>query len=441
MLCLEVCAVAEKLDRRTFLSHSLAAGTAASLGAYAAPAVLADAPSERVTVAVMGLNHGKALAQQIATQPGVRLKYVCDVDSERVAQCRDEIAKNSRQASQGVGDFRRILDDREVDAVFCAAPNHWHAAATVLACSAGKHVYVEKPCSHTPAEGELMIAAARKHNRVVQVGLNRRSSPAVSAALQSLRDGAIGQVYSAMAMYNNLRPSIGVGRESTPPANLDYNLWQGPAPRRPYVDNRIHYNWHWFWHWGNGEIGNNGVHALDICRWGLEVTHPIYVTASGGRYRYEDAQETPDTSTATFTFPEKKEIIWQGWSCSRHSLGRGFVTFIGERGALELGAASGYTIYDENDKVVRKIGDSSSQLGIGEHIADFVAAIRDETPTRIHCDVAEGHLSTMLAHLGNISLRTRRSLSCDPQSGKPIDDPQATKLWQREYEPGWEPRI
>src|SRR5262249_2593679 len=197
-----------------------------------------------------------------------------------------------------------------------ATCNHWHAPATILACAAGKHVYVEKPCSHNPNEGELMVAAARNHKRFVQMGNQRRSWPKIIEAMDQLHKGIIARGYLAQSWYYNRRPSIGHGKEAPIPEGLDYDLWQGPAPRRPFKSNYLHYNWHWFWHWGNGELGNNGIHMIDLCRWGLGVDYPVRVTSAGGRYRYADDQETPDTQVVAFEFEGRKTITWEGLSCN-----------------------------------------------------------------------------------------------------------------------------
>jgi predicted dehydrogenase len=385
----------------------------------------------------MGLSRGRALALSFARHPGVEIKYVCDADSSRAAACATQVANATETEPEAIGDFRRILDDKTVDAFICAAPNHWHAPATILACAAGKHVYVEKPCCHNPHEGELMVQAARKYNRAVQMGSQRRSSTGTIEAMRKLRDGVIGRVYLARCWYNNQRGSLGTGKPAEVPPGLDYDLWQGPAPRTPYIDNRIHYNWHWFWHWGNGELGNNGVHTLDLCRWGLGVDYPTSVTSSGGRYRYEDDQETPDTHTVCFEFEGRRQISWQGLSCNRH--GGGFVTFYGDEGALDLDGNGSHTIYDARDKEVEKTVGSSS--GESEHIANFLQAIRDDRPLGLNAEIEKGHKSTLLCHLGNIAHRVGSSLKCDPKNGHILDDPQAMGLWKREYEPGWEPKI
>jgi predicted dehydrogenase len=421
------------LNRRDFFNAAALGGSALLL---ARGARAQEAPSRRVVVGVMGLSRGQAVAKTFAAQPGVEVRYVCDVDSRRAASCAAEVAKTEGQAPKPIGDFRAILDDPEVDALVCAAPNHWHAPATLLACAAGKHVYVEKPCSHNPAEGEMMVAAARKHRRAVQVGTQRRSSPSIREAIALLHAGEIGRVYSARATYASSRGSIGRGQPGAPPAELDYALWQGPAPERPYLDNRIHYNWHWFWHWGNGELGNNGVHTLDLCRWGLGVDFPNRVVSSGGRYAFDDDQETPDTHTAAFEFDGGRTATWQGHSCNGY--GQDFVNYYGERGTLTLASRGDYVLYDADRREVRRV---EGTLGESEHVADFLAAIRDDAPDRLNCGIADAHASTLLCHLGNIAHRTGRALRCDSADGRILDDAEAMAYWRREYNPDWAPKV
>lgn len=430
------------VTRRRFLESSLAAGAATlAAGAYVSAA---DETPKTVTVGIMGLSRGASLMQTFAAQPGCVVKYLCDVDETRAIAGVKRLQADKGQNPQPLGDFRRILDDPEVDALVCAAPNHWHAPATIMGLNAGKHVYVEKPCSHNPWEGELMVEAARKANKAVQMGSQRRSSANYQEAIQKLRDGAIGRVYLARSWYNNLRPSIGRRRPATPPATFNYDLWQGPAPRVPYQEYVLgdsasfHYNWHWLWHWGNGELGNNGVHALDICRWGLGVDYPTRVTSSGGRYRWEDDQETPDTQTVAFEFPDRKQAVWEGLSCNKHKVDSGFVSFYGDEGVLAIDAGGSYTIYDRNDQPGEQV---KGRLNDGDHILNFLTAIRENKPLELNAEILQGHRSTLLCHLGNIAQRTGRSLTCDPSNGHILSDAEAMQYWKREYEPGWEPKI
>jgi predicted dehydrogenase len=422
------------MDRREFLG---AAAAGLGLALVGRPARAAESNS-RLVVGVIGMGgRGRSLAVTFQRQPNVQIAYVCDVDQKRAEQAVAAVAKvASGSPPQAVTDFRRILEDRAVDAVVVATCNHWHAPAAILACAAGKHVYVEKPCSHNPREGELMVAAARKHDRRVQMGNQRRSWPQVIEAIQALRGGEIGQVHYAQSWYTNNRGSIGRGKPAPVPEGLDYNLWQGPAPRKRFHDNYLHYNWHWFWHWGNGELGNNGVHTIDVCRWGLGVDYPTHVTSAGGRYRFDDDQETPDTNVVTFTFDGGKMITWEGLSCDRMPPGRaGDVLFHGEKGSLAI-AGGGYTVYDPAGKEIRKV---TGRGGDAVHVANFIEAIRETVP--LTSEIEEGAKSTLLCHLGNIAYRTGRALRCDSKNGRIHGDREAMRLWSREYERGWEPKV
>lgn len=387
----------------------------------------------------MGMSRGLSLARNFAACPGVEVRYVCDVDTRRAAAAADAIGKVSKGKVAAVGDFRRILDDQNIDALVCAAPNHWHAPASILAAKAGKHVYVEKPCSHNPWEGEQLVQAARTHNRCVQMGNQRRSAERIIEAIGLLKDGAIGRVYYSRSWYANLRGPIGDARPAKVPDHVDYELWQGPAPRLPFVSNRLHYNWHWVWHYGNGELGNNGVHSIDLSRWGLGADYPIRVTSGGGRYSFQDSQETPDTQVVTFEFEGGRQAMWEGLSCNRHGIERDTfgVTFHGDNGSLRLDSW-GYTLFDKRNKEVK-----SEKGGAADatHIANFVDAIRKNDPSVLNSEIEEGHKSTLLCHLGNIAQRTGRSLKCDPSNGHILDDSDAASLWKREYEPGWEPSV
>jgi predicted dehydrogenase len=425
------------LSRRDFVRGSAAAG--AALATFGAPTFLraADSPHERIRVGVMGVNgRGLQLSKEFAELEGAEVAYVCDVDRLALDKATAAVTEKQSRAPQAVADFRKILDDPAVDALVIAAPDHWHAPATILACAAGKHVYVEKPASHNPREGEFMLDAARKHQRVVQVGTQRRSGPAIREAIERVHRGEIGPVRFARCWINSTRPTIGRGQEVTPPSHLDYTLWQGPAPDRPYKDNLIHYNWHWFWNWGTGELGNNGVHGLDLARWGMQVTHPTRVVATGAKLFFDDDQETPDTQLATFHFGDKI-ITWEHRTWHKRGFeGSSFgAEFYGDNGALVIGSGD-YAIFEMDGKERHR---APVTIGEIEHQQDFCDRIRDGG--RPHCDVEDGVASALLCHLGNIAYRTGRTVQCDPATGRIRDDQEQMALWQREYRPGWEPQV
>ncbi len=422
----------QHMQRRRFLKGTLATGISLSVAANAAGA------NDAVQVGVMGTNgRGTALSRAFSKQENTVVRYVCDVDSRATKKASAMAAKFQVYKPREVEDFRTILDDKNIDVLVVAAPNHWHGPATIEACKAGKHVYVEKPCCHNPHEGELMVKAARKYRRVVQMGAQRRSWPKIIEGIRQVREGAIGRAYYSRGVYLNVRGSIGHGKQAEVPSWLNYDLWQGPAPRRPYRSNMIHYNWHWFWHWGNGELGNNGVHSLDLCRWGLGVDHPVRVTSSGGRYHWEDDQQTPDTHVVSYDFPGGKTIVWEGRSCNRNKYGgpEYIASFHGEKGAIIL-TGTGYAVYDRNDKLVKK---ESGPGGDDVHVNNFLACIR--TGGRPTAEIETGYKSTLLPLLGNIAYRVKRSLSCDPKNGHILKDSEAASFWKREYEPGWEPAV
>ncbi len=312
------------MKRRRFVKTVSSAGLGIILGPRS--------PAEKVVVCVMGLNgRGTVLAKTFAKTPNAEVAAVCDVDTQVLAKAVAAVGESQTPNPKPLRDFRRALDDKSIDALVIAAPDHWHAPAAILAMSAGKHVYLEKPCGHNAREGELLVDAQRKHARVVQMGTQQRSAPRAIEVLQAVREGLIGKPYQARAWYANTRGTIGRGKPAPVPANLDYDLWQGPAPHTPYHDNVIHYNWHWFRRWGTGEICNNGTHEIDVCRWALGVDRCSRVTSTAGRYHFDDDWEFPDTQEAVFEFPGGKTIIWQGQSCN------GLTTFGRERGTAILG--------------------------------------------------------------------------------------------------------
>jgi predicted dehydrogenase len=441
------------VNRRKFIktaaTGSLGLGLISSAHSFN---ILSQYPvQDKVRVAIMGVNgRGSQHVQAFAKVANAEIAYLCDVDSRAVTSGL-ALAEESGVTNkpQGISDFRRALDDKNVDAISIALPDHWHTPMALMALKAGKHVYIEKPGSHNPAEGELLSKATSNYGKIVQMGNQRRSWPRVQEAIAELHGGVIGNAYYARAWYTNTRQSIGFGKEVAVPEWLDFELWQGPAPRAAFKDNLIHYNWHWFWNWGTGEIVNNGVHFLDLARWGLNVDYAKKAYSSGGRYQFKDDWQTPDTQIASFDFEDNKSILWEGRSCNRrgiNEMGSG-VSFHGENGTLEL-LDNSYKIYDNANKLIKSAEPTSNtvvdQRGAGfdmdiAHFTNFTNAItKGEKHISPYQEIVK---SVMLCHLGNISYRTGRSLDIDQSSGRILNDKAAMKLWGREYEKGWEPKL
>ena len=429
-------------DRRDFIaaaSASVALATSMRMVHSQEPA--SESP-QRTVVGIMGFSRGRDLAEELLKIPGVEIKTICETDRLRGESGVRRIAEAGGKARWDV-DIRSMLDDKEIDAFFCAAPNHWHGPAAILGCNAGKHVYVEKPACHNPQEGEWMVQAAQRSGKCVQVGNQRRSSIGCRNAIAKLHQGAIGKVYLARAFFQRMRGPIGTEVDSAPPEHLDYELWQGPASRRAFRKNVVHYNWHWFWHWGNGELGNNGVHPLDLCRWGLQVEYPTRTVSSGGRYRYSDDQETPDTQQVAWEFEGGKQIHYEGLSTTKRPNGP-FVSFVGYDGSLELDADGGYQIFDADNKLVES--SPKTDWGQRDHVHNFIEAVRSNDPSRLNQPVLSGHQSTLLCHLGNIAYRTGQVILSDSRTGRlkmeSIQDGKSSELvaglWRREYDPQWE---
>lgn len=406
--------------------------------------------NDRVTVGVMGCNgRGAGMAANFAKQKNTDVIYICDVEEKALAKGINAVKKAVNKEPKGVKDFRTILTDKDLDAMYLAPPDHWHAPAAIMSCVAGKHVYVEKPLCHNPAEGEMAVAAARKHKRVVQMGSQRRSWITLTEGIQQLHEGAIGKVHMAKTWYTNNRASIGTGKVVPVPSNLDWDLWQGPAPRMPYKDNIVHYDWHWRWHWGTGEALNNGTHEIDVARWGLGIDYPTKVSSAGGRYRFKDDWETPDTQIITFE-TAGASVVWEGRSCNSVPVegeDRG-VIFYGEKGSLATGG-NAYVIRDHKNVILKEVksGDkidgrdpSSPSAGLdGIHIENFLKCIRESGVP--NADVETGRKSTLWVQLGNISQRVGATLHIDQQNGHVMENKAAQALWGRKYQPGWEPVV
>lgn len=408
--------------------------------------------NEKIRASVMGVNsRGNALAQNFAYQKQCDVLHICDVDSRTIEKCISNVQKVQDVKCKGFGDFRRSLEDNDIDVMVIATPDHWHAPAALLAMQAGKHVYLEKPCSHNPREGEILVEAASRYKQIVQMGNQRRSFPNVIEAISELKKGVIGRPYFGKGWYTNNRESIGIGKEAAVPNWLNWNLWQGPAPRKNYKDNIVHYNWHWMWNWGTGEALNNGTHMVDLLRWGMGVDYPTKVSSNGGRFRYQDDWETPDTQVISYDFAEGVSMTWEGRSCNGKNIEGSSVgsMFYGEQGSLLLNGGNSYTIFDLNGNVVKEVKDDGAidarnkanpaQNLDALHIQNLFNSIRDGETLRAGID--SGHKSTLLVQLGNIAQRAGNSLDIDPKTGHILNDKKAKRLWSRDYEKGWEMKL
>lgn len=438
-----------KNTRRHFIKQAALAGMAATIQPI--PFFTRGLPSKKINVAVMGIrSRGMALAENFAKMPDTEVTWICDVDQGYLDTGIAGIAKLQTRPPKGEKDIRKLLENKDLDAICIGAPDHWHAPAAIMAVKAGKHVYVEKPCSHNPREGELLAEAERKYGRIIQMGNQRRSWPNVVQAMDELHGGAIGKVYMAKGWYANNRQPIGFGKEAPVPAGLDWDLWQGPAPRTAFRDNVHPYNWHWFWHWGTGEALNNGTHEIDVARWGMGQNFPSRVVASGGRYHFNDDWEFPDTMVLTFDFEDGRTMTWESRSCNVHPIegdGRGNL-FYGEKGTM-LVIGNGYKIYSNDNpvKLLKEVKPSAPAANStnaaspdanldGVHIANFLNAVRTGKPHS--SPIAEGHKSVLMCQLGNIAWQTGRVLNIDQRNGHIIGDNEAMRMWSREYERGWE---
>jgi predicted dehydrogenase len=391
----------------------------------------AFAPSERVRVAVIGVRgRGTELAREFAQNPGSEVVALGDIDDASFAKPLGAVEKIAGKAPRTEKDFRRLLDDKSIDAIAVATPDHWHALLTVMGCQAGKDVYCEKPVSHNIVEGRRMVEAARKYNRVVQAGTQRRSMPHVQEAIERIQGGELGKVGMVRAWIHQKRKEIGHGTPGPVPAGVDYEMWQGPAPDRPFMANRFHYNWHWFWNWGTGEVGNNGIHGLDVARWGLGALAPLSVVSGGGKYVFDDDQEVPDTQIATWEFPTAS-LVWEHRMWSKHgteNMGFG-IAFYGDRGTL-LVDAKGYRIEDL-DSPGKPFESQPAAGNQTAHVQNFLNCLK--TRERPNADIEIGHLSTRLCHMANIAYRVGRRLTFDSGTESFRNDPEANKLLGREY--------
>lgn len=440
--------------RRKFIKNTTLSAAGITLLSTASSYASILKSNDLIKIAILGCGgraHG--LAKAIATAKNGEIITVCDVDSVRLnnfqAFCKKELGETVAIES----DFRKVLEDKNVDAIVVATPEHWHAPMAIMGMQAGKHVYVEKPCSHNPHENELLIAVQKKYNKVCQMGNQQRSSRTSALAVKDINEGIIGDVYAADAFYSNTRKGIGVGKEVPVPETLDWDLWQGPAPHEAYRDNVHPYNWHWFKTWGTGEIHNNGTHEIDVCRWALGVDYPNRVVSAGGRLHFKDDWEFYDTQKVSYEFDGGKTLTWDGRSCNGfHAIGGRGAVIYGTKGSIHLDRAK-YVLYDlggkplntqyENPKKETSANKTSDTVGFDgltvTHMKNFLNAIANGEKQNSH--IADAAISTQLCHLGNIAQELQESLNVDPKTGRVLDNNAAHKMWKRSYEKRWEPKL
>jgi predicted dehydrogenase len=422
------------MKRRSFIQKS--AGAAALLSMPSIIPSRAFGANDKVRIAVLGVNgRGNSHIEGFSNLPDVEVACLCDPDLVVLGKKAKEFEEKYGRKVDQKQDLRKVFEDKSIDAVSIATPNHWHALATIWACQAGKDVYVEKPGAHNIFEGRKMVEAAAKYDRIVQHGVQLRSSVAVQEAIKHLRNGLIGNVYMARGLVFRWRDDIGNKGTEKVPEGLDYDLWTGPAEMRPFSRNYVHYNWHWTWNYGNGDVGNQGIHETDLCMWGLNVGLPEKVTAGGGKFLFDDAKETPELLASTYYYPKEKKII--------EFEVRPWITN-GENGA-EVGnifyGSEGYLVVYNYDRYESFLGKKKepgpkNRAG-GDHFLNFVTAVRAHDKKLLNAPVETAHLSSALAHLGNIAYRTGRTINYDPATEKIIGDEEASKLLTRPYRKGY----
>ncbi|UCF37457.1 MAG: Gfo/Idh/MocA family oxidoreductase [Acidobacteriota bacterium] len=432
------------LTRRDFARSVAVAG----ISGAAARKVLGS--NDRIKVAVIGIRgRGGSLAEYFAERNDVNLAYLCDVDTRLFESRTATVEKAGGARPECVQDFRRVLDDTELDAVAIATPDHWHALATIWACQAGKDVFVEKPTSHSIWESRKMIEAARKYDRIVQVGTQSRSGEYCRLALDYIKSGELGDVHFVRVLNSKERQSIGEKPVTKVPEGVDYDMWLGPAPMRPFNENHFHYSWHWFWAYSGGDIINDGVHQIDLARWLSGVTLPTSVSSTGGIHFFEDDQETPDTHVVNWDFPGMTMVFEQTlWTPYMKKTPIAFrdtdnlplwpfsgtrIELYGTRQQMLLSRhGGGWEAFEPDGKSVRI---QPGRFTNREHVENFISCVRSRK--RPVADIEEGHRSTLLCHYGNIAYRCGRKLRIDPETEGFIDDAEANGYTRRIYRDPW----
>lgn len=417
-------------SRRRFI-QTAAAGTAV-LGLPTIIPSSAFGANDRLRIAVIGLNgRGKDHISGFSKLENVEIATLCDVDDVVLRKSASDFEEKFKKKVKMEQDLRKVYDDKDIDAVSIATPNHWHALAAIWACQAGKDVYVEKPGCHNLFEGRKLIEAAAKYNRIVQHGVQLRSSVAVQEAIKHLRDGLIGKVYMARGTVYKWRADIGNLGNSPVPEGLNWDLWQGPAQAREFSKNYVHYNWHWFWDYGNGDIGNQGIHETDLCMWGLDVGLPEKITSAGGKFLWNDCKETPEVLTSTYHYPKQGKIIEfevRPWMTNKEDGVEVGNIFYGDKGYMVINGYSDYKTY-----LGRNREPGPARNAGGDHYKNFADAARARDKKMLNGPVETAHLASSLAHLGNIAYRLGRTLDFDPQKEMFIGDKQANAMLTRKY--------
>ena len=430
-----------RTSRRTLLKTAFASAGALGLGGLIPSSVLGA--NDRINLAIIGIRgRGKEYFGQWTKIPGVRIAALCDVDENLFETRAQELEKVQGVRPMVETDLRRVMDDQGIDAVAIATPNHWHALAAIWAIQAGKDVYVEKPVSHTIAEGRKIVEAARTYNRIVQTGSQYRSNPMVRLAVEFIHGGGIGEIYMARCAVYRPRESIGRGRIVDVPPGVNFDLWLGPARSRPFIDNRFHYNWHWFWDTGDGETGNNGPHSVDIARWAMRKTeHPRRVQSMGGLYTFDTDQETPNTQVSCMEYADGSLVQLEVRNLFTNLDGdvREGVLFYGSKGWLEIiiGWSWASFLGRENEPGPRMTREEASErydeltaagTKADPHFVNFIECVRSRKADGLAADILEGHYAAVMCHLCNIAYRTGRTLSFDSKNERFPDDPDAQAL-------------
>ncbi|MRI01839.1 gfo/Idh/MocA family oxidoreductase [Kriegella sp. EG-1] len=439
-----------KSTRRSFIKKTAVASSAV----ITAPTIVSASvfgANDRINAAVLGVNgRGKSHIKSLMVQDKVQITHLCDPDMNLLRERQKSFKETYKKDVSLEQDLRRIMDNKDIDVVSIASPNHWHALSVIWACQAGKDVYVEKPGSHNIWEGRKMVEATHKYNRIVQHGVQLRSSPAVNEAIDLMRDGYIGRVYMARGIVFRWRGDIGDQGFSPVPKGIDYDLWTGPAQKRPFTKNLVHYNWHWHWDYGNGDVGNQGIHETDLCMWGLDVGLPTKITSMGGKFLWDDCKEVPEVLTSVYKYPEERKIIQfevRPWCTNTEDGATVGNIFYGDKGILVVDGYDKYKTYLGKDRTPGKSGEDGGPSGTGMdrgdggtdgHFANFIEAVRKRDSSILNGPVETAHLSSGLAHLGNIAYRLDRVLTFNPKSESFVGDSEADKMLKRNYRPGFE---